>query len=380
MVKKSFLLIALFLIFVVVSPRQATSAPKQAAPPAAATVPVQPGWKAEWNKTVAAAKQEGKVVIFATVVKNTQNDLINAFVKEFGIQPEFRIMSGAEFATQVSTKRRAGIFTTDLFMGGMTTPYTQFKPTGILNPLKDLLILPEVTDAGKWYNNRIPFLDKDNTILAFGAVTQSYITINTDMVKASEITGYRDLIDPKWKGQIVINDPTIAGRGLDWFQVMDKIMGPDYVAKLLAQEPVVTRDRRIQAEWVARGKYPLGIALDTSAVQAFIKNKAPIRFIWPKEGVMISAEKGGLAVFKPAPHPNAARVFANWLLTKEAQTIWSRDEGLQSGRTDVPVDFLPSDQVRDPNKKYDSMDHEDWYISKNKYKEQATQTFSHFIK
>ncbi len=371
MVKKTVLTITLFFVLLVMSSTYAVAASKAA--------PSPQGWKADWNKTVAAARQEGKVVIFATVVKNTQNDIRNTLMKEFGIEPEFRVMSGAEFATQLFAERRAGIHSTDLFMGGMSTLYSQFKPAGALDSLKDILILPEVTDGSKWYDGKLNFIDKDDTILAFGATAQSYIAINTEKVKPGEITGYRDLLDPKWKGQIVINDPTIAGRGLDWFQVMTRLMGMDYLQKLLTQEPMVTRDRRLQAEWVARGKYAIGVALDTSTVQQFIKDGAPLKMVWPKEGIQLGAEKGGLALINQAPHPNAAKVFVNWLLSKEGQTLWSRDEGLQSARNDVPADFLPADQVRDPNKKYITMEQEEWYATKNKSKELATQMFSRFI-
>jgi len=216
--------------------------------------------------------------------------------------------------------------------------------------------------------------------LAFGATAQSYVAVNTERVKLGEIGGYADLLDPKWKGQIVINDPTISGRGLDWFQVMDRLLGPDYMKKLLDQEPVVTRDRRLQVEWLARGKYAAGLALDTSVTQEFIKKGAQIKFVWPREGVQLGAEKGGLALINKAPHPQAAKVFANWLLTREAQGLWSRDEGLQSARTDVQVDFLSPDQARDSNKKYMFMVDEEWFATKQKTIEQAKQVFSRFLK
>lgn len=364
---KSIILLVIFLIQL------------QTVPAATAAAPAQPSWKTDWNKTVAAAKQEGKVVIFATVVKATQTDLTASFVKEFGFQPEFRVMTATEYLTKMFTERRAGIYSTDLYMGGLTPPYSQLKPAGALDSLKDVLILPEVTDGSKWYGGRLPFIDRDNTVLAFGATAQSYISINTEKVKPGEITGYRELLDPKWKGQIVINDPTISGRGLDWFQVMDRLMGQDYMNKLLAQEPAVTRDRRIQVEWLARGKYSVGLALDTSVMQEFIRNGVLIKLVWPREGIQLGAEKGGLALISRAPHPNAAKVFANWILTKEAQGLWSRDEGLQSARIDLSADFLPADQARDPNKKYMFMVEEDWFSTKEKTVERAKQVFSRFL-
>src|ERR1035437_6832987 len=103
MFKRSFLVLIMLLILVSAPLKQAVPAPKPAA------VPAQPASKNEWNKTIAVAKQEGGVVIFATVVKTTQNDLSNAFVKEFGIQPEFRVMTAKEYMTRLFTERRAGI-------------------------------------------------------------------------------------------------------------------------------------------------------------------------------------------------------------------------------------------------------------------------------
>ncbi len=354
------------------TPKPATAVPTTPAP-------AQPAWQSQWDKTVAAAKQEGKVVLFTTVVADTKNDLTNAFTRAYGIQPEYMTMSGAEFATKLLSERRAGVYSTDLFNGGITTLYTQVKPAGALDSLKDGLILPEVTDVSKWYGQRLPFVDKENMICAFAASAGSYINVNTTIVKPGEVKGYADLLNPKWKGQIVINDPTIAGRGLDWFQVMDKLMGPDFVPKLLAQEPVVTRDRRLQVEWVARGKYGIGLALDTSSAQEFIKSGAPLSVVWPVEGPQLSTEKGGLALINQAPHPNAARVYANWMLSREAQTLWSKDELLQSAREDVPSDFLPPEQVRDPKKKYVYMETDEWYSTKDKYKDMATKLFADLI-
>ncbi len=380
MVRRSFPVFIVLLIVVSLLSNLAVPISKPVAAAATTASAVPPAWKTEWNKTVAAAKQEGKVVIFATVVKNTQTNLTYAFAKEFGFQPEFRVMTATEYMSKLFAERRAGIYSTDLYMGGLTPPYSQLRPAGFLDSLKDALILPEVTDGGKWYGGRLPFIDRDNTVLAFGATAQSYVAVNTERVKLGEIGGYADLLDPKWKGQIVINDPTISGRGLDWFQVMDRLLGPDYMKKLLDQEPVVTRDRRLQVEWLARGKYAAGLALDTSVTQEFIKKGAQIKFVWPREGVQLGAEKGGLALINKAPHPQAAKVFANWLLTREAQGLWSRDEGLQSARTDVQVDFLSPDQARDSNKKYMFMVDEEWFATKQKTIEQAKQVFSRFLK
>lgn len=131
------------------------------------------------------------------------------------------------------------------------------------------------------------------------------------------------------------------------------IMDLDFHRQLAKQDLIITRDPRAHVEWVARGKYPIVMAPHVDAVADFQKAGAPLKWISPKEGAYLSAGASGtLSYFDRAPHPNAAKIFVNWFMTREGLTVFSKAVLTQSARRDVPTDFLYPEGIRDPAVKY----------------------------
>jgi ABC-type Fe3+ transport system substrate-binding protein len=114
--------------------------------------------------------------------------------------------------------------------------------------------------------------------------------------------------------------------------------GEDLVRKLLGQqEVVVTRDARQQAEWVVRGRYPIGVGVVPRELQLFRQQGLGLNVQPLKEPVTMRASSGGIMLFNQAPHPNAAKVFINWLLTKRVQMqVTEKLQEYNSARLDVP--------------------------------------------
>nr|NIO08819.1 extracellular solute-binding protein [Deltaproteobacteria bacterium] len=188
------------------------------------------------------------------------------------------------------------------------------------------------------------FVNQGGTVLSY----------NTALVKPKDVPkSMRDLLDPKWKGKMIASDPTASGPGRATFTWLYKSLGPEYIRALGKQKIVFTRDRRSQADQIARGAYPLGIAVSNVDAKPFIDAGAPLQMVWHvKEGSYASASYGGLALVNKAPHPNAAKVYINWVLGKEGQTLLADAAGWVSRRRDVPaidstmelqpgVDYLP---------------------------------------
>ena len=175
---------------------------------------------------------------------------------------------------------------------------------------------------------------------------------NTNLLKPEELTSYKDLLKPQLKGKIVVFDPTIAGQS--WVPLANRLMGEDYLRELVKQDVLITRDIRLMDEWIVRGKYPLGLGVDPGGVRTMIKDGAPISILPPfKEGVDLGPAGGNVAVIDKNAHPNATRVFVNWILGKEGQTILTRELGIASRRIDVPTGHLASPwMVPDPKIKY----------------------------
>lgn len=338
--------------------------PKITSPPVSERAPVPAGparesWQATWEKVVSMAKKEGKVVIFGAVSGETTTALGKAFRERHGMGAEFIGGAGGEIAQKIIAERKAGLFLADVFLGGANSGVTMLKPAGLFDPLEPAFILPEVTDPKLWVFG-FDFVDRDRTMLPYLAYAVPPMVINTNLVKPDEIKVYRDLLQPKWKGKIVMQDPSGPGTAGVWFGVVSEfIMGLDYLRELAKQEPVITRDRRLQVEWLALGKYLIAIAPQSDITGNFIKGGAPIKKHSVAEGTFRTAGSGFIALVNQAPRPNAARLFINWMLGKEGQIVYSQQTLLPSARIDVPKDWVDPDSVIQPGVKYYEVDRED---------------------
>jgi len=300
--------------------------------------------KADWDKLVEAAKKEGKVMIYGRGDPEVRKQLTKAFSDKYGIDLEFVYLHrGGEMIGKMKKERGAGLYLADIIIHGPTTMIVGVKPAGMLELLEPLLILPEVTDPKVWRPGYL-FKDKDRTIKPLRALSSLYITRNTNLVKEGELTSYRDLLDPKWKGKMVMTDPTIFATGMAFVSYLNGIWGPDkaveYLKKLVAQQPVVTRAARDPYEWLARGKYSLGVALRNEIMPEFLKIKAPLAKVGVTEPFAAEPGAACIGVATKRPHPNAAKLFLNWVLTKEGMTVWSKADGYATARKDVPTDWV----------------------------------------
>lgn len=299
------------------------------------------------------AKKEGKVTIYGSATGDTSRELSKAFKNKYGIDLEFLVGRGDEIFEKLLRERRAGLYLADAAIGGASPFFDIPGLKDIAVPLEPL-VQEEVKDPTRWRAGKISFLDERKSIIALVANPAHYTSINTELIKEGEIKSFNDLLAPKWKGKIVINDPTINGRGQEWFVFMlreayGKEKGTDYMKKLALQEPMISRDGRLQVEWVAKGKYPVGLGLKTTMMTSFIQVGAPIKFIAVKEGAPLITGSLNLYAFDKPPHPNGARLFLNWILSREAGEIMQRTSGFTSERADVSKKGLAPIAVPGPN-------------------------------
>lgn len=356
---------------------------KKEQPAKAETAQVSAGqaWELDWNKSVAQAKKEGKVLVYAT---SQVRDAFNPFRDKYGIDVEVVVGRGSEISTRLITERRAGLYLVDVYQGGATTLITAIKPAGTVDSLDKILVLPEVLDETKWLNGRIPFVDKEKMVLSFIAATDPDYIVNTKLVGPEELKNYLDILNPKWKGKIVMNDPTTAGSGLKWFGlVVRELLGPEkgkeYMRNLAKQEPAITRDQRLQMDWVALGKYAIAIAPQRELVDEFQKLGASIKPLELFESADISPGSGNVALVNRAPHPNAAKLFINWLLTKEGQSSYVKVFGSPSARLDVSTEGLDPSTIPDPKGKY-FIPSEAFYLGQTEMRELAVEIFGPLLR
>jgi iron(III) transport system substrate-binding protein len=324
-------------------------------------------WQERWKSTVGQAQTEGKVVVLGPPGELIRDALTQGFEKAFpkiavdyaGGPPEPRV-------SRMRAERDAGIYSYDVFIGGTNTAVLALKPIGALDPIKPALILPEVTDLKNWRNNRWLSVDKDGIyVLAFAGQVSSVLAYNVDQVKSHEVDELSKLLDPKWKGKIAVSSPLSGGAGPPTFRHIWLSLGPekakDFYVKLRAQTALVERDQRRGLEYVAKGKYPILIAPSTGVMGQLIQRGLKFGVVseWNDIGGRISSSFGNVTLLNKAPHPNAARVFINWLLGKDGQTVWSKTMQNVSRRVDVPTSDLPDYIIPDPKGKYWESDSED---------------------
>lgn len=313
----------------------------------------------DWDKIVQAAKAEGKVVMYTTSWgPEIRRALTEAFNNKFGITLEVMPFSrGADLTARVQQEKMAGFGVTDIYGAGGGTFITIFKPNGLMGNLEPLLMSPEVTDAKPWRGGRVPFLDKDKQIIIMAAGAQRYIMYNTDLIKKGEITTYRDVLKPQYKGKITLNDPTVTGAGNAFMghlglHLWNAGEAKEFLKQLIRQqEAVIQRDNRLHVESVARGKFAIALAPNEDNMAQFFKSGAPVAMVYPKDGVYVAPGAGCIAVPVKMAHPNAATVFINWLLTKEGQTIYSRSRGTPSMRLDVSTEGINPAFIAQPDEK-----------------------------
>lgn len=336
-------------------------------------------WEKEWNETLAAVKREGKLVIYLSDATATARDpIIRSMKNNYGIETEIVVARAAELVPRVLNEKKAGIFYPDIFISGVGIGvFTILRPAEVIGDLKSLFILPEVKEGKNWRRGKIPWVDKEERILPFAFINSAGAEINTSFVKKEEMTSYSDLLNPSWRGKILINDPTTPGRGPYQFQAMDKIMGRDFLRQLVKQEPLIMRDQRQMIEWLAHGKYPISIGSIASMIDEFKKAGASLDFIMFKEGSYITSGNSNIILFNNLPHPKAARVFVNWFLGREGQTLWSKvvGGGYISQRVDVPIDHVDPLFVPKPGIKYYDMTSEEVQIEVSNYISLAREMF-----
>jgi iron(III) transport system substrate-binding protein len=230
---------------------------------------------------------------------------------------------------------------------------------------KPALILPEVVDESKWRRGRHMFLDdKDQYIFAFNGAVRSWFAYNTKLVNPHEIRSYWDLLSPKWKGRIVGLDPTSSGAGSPLrFLYYHPELGPKFVSRLLTETDItVSRDMRQNPDWLGTGKFALSVltAVSRTGFDEAKKQGLPIDWFGPKsfrEGAAVNSAGGNVGLLNRAPHPNAAKVAVNWLVSREAQIAYQKiGAEADSLRIDIPKDDVPSYSRRLGGVKYIVLD------------------------
>jgi len=296
----------------------------------------------EWKKTVEAAKKEAKIVVGGPPTAVLRKQYKETFEQKMGVELELISAPGPQNAGKAAAEFKAGVRYFDVLHGGSGTLESLMKEN-MLAPFLDYMILPEVKDPRQWWGGH---LWEDNVktsrfIYSFSADFSVPPFFNADLLKPGEISSYDDLLSPKWKGKIGFFDPRTPSAGQGLWGFLMKIKGKDFLQKLAQQDLFVSRDGQQLAVGLAKGTLVIALGLSQRFVDPYTKAGLPIKVLTDiKEGLSGSNGFGTVAVMKNAPHPNAAKVYITWLLSKEGQELYSRALTQGSRRLDVDTKWL----------------------------------------
>ncbi len=329
-----------------------TAPPTGSAPAAPSASPKEP-WEQDWDRLVEAAKREGRVAVAGIQGEDNRVALTEAFEKKYGITVDYVGVGGPELPPRVSNERSAGIYEWDVFIAGTTTLIRGLKPIGALQPLEPAFMLPEVSDKAKWRGGTLPYMDSDQHVISLLRRAGQYFYVNTNMVKPEEFKSWRDLLDPKWKGKIVVGrDPMVAGygRAMFLFFYLHPQMGQDFIREFARQDIQMLRDDRTAAQWLAQGRMPLCFCSNVE-IDKLREDGLPVSVVEPKfmrEGSHTTSGPANIALADHPAHPNAAKLYLNWVLSKDGGALISKSMGDPSTRVDVPTDQTNAWVVPDP--------------------------------
>jgi iron(III) transport system substrate-binding protein len=268
---------------------------------------------------IESSKREGEVVFYASMNLSEANALIGEFEKRFPpIKVRLQRTGSEKLLTRVLTEYRAKKTFADVIQ---TVEFSMhiFHRTGVLGRYlspENSVYPKEFKEDGFW------------TTVYYNAYVTAY---NTKLVAKSALPkNYDDLLEPKWKGKLLME-----GTKAEWFAGMLQILGQErgmkYMRELAKQQPSPREGHELLAQLVAAGEGFFDINIPASSVERVKERGAPIDWIalGPVPAVMVGA---GLAT--GSPHPNAAKLFLDFLLTREGQKI-IQTPGRHSARGDL---------------------------------------------
>ena len=299
------------------------------APKPASSIPVASA-ESDWDKVVKAAQKEGTLTIYSfNFLGDAGIGLARAFKGKYGIDVNIITGRGSSFIERLKTEKRVGTMVGDLFDGAATHALS-VKEIGLTIPTD----LPVLKERGVWAVEPSS-IDTDGHVFYYRSSLYPMIA-NTRLLKLEEEpNSYYDLLQPKWKGKMVFTDPDVSSTFYTVIQTLMNrgLLRQDYINELANQELKFVPSHFDLARTLAMGEAVLGQSSD-AIVAPIVAEGAPLKAIPMKEGNI--SWGAVLEVIKDSSHPNAARVFANWILSADGAKISSELLQATSVRNDVP--------------------------------------------
>jgi iron(III) transport system substrate-binding protein len=258
------------------------------------------------------ARKEGKLAFATSVTVADFPKFLAAFSRKY---PFLEVTSGLYQAatgtvlSRVDAELRSGSVTFDVMHVANPAAYLAYARQGLLERYESPELAafpPETYNKGLW-----------TTVRAVGVM----LAYNKNILAADKApAGWMDLLKPEFKGKKLVIQNAASGTWLMAVYVLEKALGVDYMKKLAAQNLILTSGSAQQIDMLNRGEALVAAGIDHTVLFTEANQKAGIVPVYPVEGMPVSASP--VAILKGAPHPNAARLFVDYILSKEGQQVF----------------------------------------------------------
>jgi iron(III) transport system substrate-binding protein len=259
---------------------------------------------------MAKAKEEGKLVWYTSTPVKIAQQLAKMFEAKTGIQVELFRSGGSAIMRRFMQEHQAGRNAADVMTTSDPAASAELAKKGVFVPFKptDFDKVPDsVKDAnGAWIGQRL------NMMVMF--------VLNGKLDKADYPKTWTDAANPKYKGQMAMTDPSFTALQLMVVSTLSRKLGWDYYEKLRKNDIMIVRSNQQVTDTIKRGERAIALgAVDTYATEARMQGHK-IDTIYPSDGAFVISSP--TAIIKGGPHPNAAKAFAEFMISMDAQKLF----------------------------------------------------------
>ena len=286
-----------------------------------------------WDAIVTAAKAEGSVIFVASGENVGYEEMLKGFEAKYGIKTSFAVIRTGDFAARIEAESGANNVSTDVYASGGGA---QLSAAGFTQRVPQLPMMSEA--SGTFIYD--PFTDwkSGKTDVIFADMSPNYMLANNELCPAGScVESYKDLSDPKWKGELLMVEPIGVTTGSFIMGFLFEEYGEEWARAVISNVGATIRGTSEGEAMIARGEFPIFITGKAPKATQKLPPPRPLRAIRPSDGLIPSVS--GSVIPKGAPNPNAAILLVNYMLTQEGQQLKAGVVGEGFIRTDVtPAD------------------------------------------
>jgi iron(III) transport system substrate-binding protein len=274
---------------------------------------------------VAKAEEEGELVVYATNPEAAELKVLNAFHTAFPkIKPNYvRLQAGALY-TKVLAERQARSYLVDLLQLSDMGMVLDFQKKSGYQPY----VSPEMAAYKPDYKS------KPEGHWTWGAIGPAGLAYNPNIVSAAEAPKtWQEALDPKWTNSVSVKVSNSGLQHVGWYE-LKQLYGPDYWKKFAELKPRAFDSYVQQYDRLVNQQDKLIHTAQYSGYLEWKAKGAPVAFVAPTDGLPATPETWGIVA--NTPHPNAARLYLDWLLSTEGQKTNGQFLYLHSPREDAP--------------------------------------------